>query len=87
MGFKRMDDDRAALLGAMYQQPPSAARNGKSAPAIGGKTRRIRVGIVEYEVPTVEAVAHLEQIVAQQANEIAQQKRLLIRLLHRQAYR
>jgi hypothetical protein len=76
-----MNDERAALLGAMYQQPVAAKRNGKTAAAIGGKSRRIRVGIIEYEVPTVEAVAHLEQIVAQQANEIAQQKRLLARLL------
>jgi hypothetical protein len=63
----------------MYQPP--MARSGKAMLPTGGKTRRIRVGIVDYEVPTVEAVVYLERLVAQQAHEIAQQKRLLAQVM------
>lgn len=44
------------------------------------RSRRIRVGIVEYEVPTVEYVRHLERLILRQANLLEQQRRMLERL-------
>jgi hypothetical protein len=46
----------------------------------GRRTRKIRVGIVEYEVPTMEWVRHLEQQLQQQADLLDQQRRSLDRL-------
>lgn len=44
------------------------------------RTRKIRVGIIEYEVPTVEYVARLEQLIADQARLIDKQKGEILRL-------
>jgi len=44
------------------------------------RSRRIRVGIIEYEVPTVEYVQHLERLILRQAGLLEQQRRMLERL-------
>jgi hypothetical protein len=68
--------DHDDLLATMYDDdavvvPPVAAPVG---------TRKIRVGIVEYEVPTVEYVRQLEQLLAQQTQMINQHRRAIQRL-------
>lgn len=53
------------------------------APEFGTKrTRKVRVGAVEYELPTVEYVQQLEQLVHQQARMLEQHRRA-IGSLHR----
>jgi hypothetical protein len=44
------------------------------------RTRKIRVGVVEYEVPTVEYMRHLEQRLTQQSEMINQQRRVISRI-------
>lgn len=71
--------DRDDLLAAMYNDDEAPAP--KLPLEQGGlRTRKIRVGIVEYEVPTLEWVRHLEQLVQHQADMIEQQRRALDRL-------
>ena len=70
--------DKDQLLAAMFSDDevkPSVPLE-KS----GARTRKIRVGIVEYEVPTLEWVRHLEQTVLHQADLLEQQRRELDRL-------
>jgi hypothetical protein len=77
------DYDRAELLSAMYQDDEvenKASDVSPIDPTGFNRTRRIRVGIVEYQVPTVEYVSRLEQLIAQQARTIEQQKRSIERL-------
>lgn len=75
------DPRKAALLAAMYDtdddEAPSVA---PVEPAAAARTRKIRVGIVEYEVPTVEYVTRLEQMLAQQQATIERQHRTLVRM-------
>lgn len=79
-----MDDyHRDDLLAAMYQDD---GQEQKTKPDVHieqqgfSRTRKIRVGIVEYEVPTVEYVQRLEQQLAQQHKMIEHQKHLIDRL-------
>jgi hypothetical protein len=63
----------------MYNDESEPAKNAPLEQS-GLRTRKIRVGIVEYEVPTQEWVRHLEQLVQHQADLIEQQRRALDRL-------
>jgi len=44
------------------------------------RSRKIRVGIIEYEVPTMEYMHHLEQVIAQQTQTLAQLRRQIARM-------
>jgi hypothetical protein len=46
----------------------------------GLRSRKIHVGAIEYEVPTVDYVHHLEQSVMQQAKMIDQMRREIARM-------
>ena len=70
--------DRDDLLAAMYND--EEAKPSVPLEQSGLRTRKIRVGIVEYEVPTLEWVRHLEQMVQHQADMIEQQRREIDRL-------
>lgn len=70
--------DREDLLAAMYNDdepinPPALRQTDL-------RSRKIRVGVVEYEVPTVEYVRQLEQLLIQQSNLLDQQRRTVDRL-------
>ena len=71
--------DRDELLAAMYNDDAAPAPN-MPLEQSGLRSRKIRVGIVEYEVPTMEWVRHLEQLVQHQADLLEQQRRSLDRL-------
>ena len=66
-----------ALLAAMYnlEDEPKITVQPQDP-----RSRRIRVGIVEYEVPTVEYLRQLEQIILRQADTLEQQRRAIERL-------
>jgi hypothetical protein len=67
-----------ALLAAMYDTDPEEPINTSFEP--DSRTRKIRVGIIEYEVPTVEYVNRLEQVVARQQATLERQQRMIARL-------
>src|SRR5262245_32549881 len=71
--------DRNDLLATMYQDDESTAA---PVPIDQGdqRSRKIRVGIIEYEVPTMAYVRHLEQIITQQAQMLTQHRRSILRL-------
>jgi hypothetical protein len=80
-----MELDRAAILSAMYQDtdPNDAETSGTIITASPGRTlltRRVRVGAIEYELPSVEYVQHLEKLITQQTEIVAQQRRMIDRL-------
>ena len=59
------------FLTAMYQDDQEPVQEtGPIDPAGFNHSRKIRVGIIEYEVPTLEYVARLEQLVARQQTTI-----------------
>lgn len=75
-----MTEDHTAMLAAMYQadeQPQDAIDDASGI----DRTRRIRVGVVEYEVPTVGYLQQLEQVLTQHGNILQQQRRAVDRLL------
>jgi len=79
-----MELDRAAILAAMYQDTDSDTTH-VSSPVLGIPSksqliRRVRVGAIEYELPSVEYVQHLEKLISQQAEIVAQQRRMIDRL-------
>jgi len=65
------------LLAAMYDQD---AEKAIAIQPRDPRIRRIRVGIVEYEVPTLEYVRQLEQLILRQADTLEQQRRAIERL-------
>lgn len=70
-----MSDDKTNLYAAMYntdQDEPISKKPGiaEQSPTQSAKTRKIRVGIVEYEVPTPEYVGRLEALVTAQTQQI-----------------
>jgi hypothetical protein len=77
-----MELDRAAVLSAMYQDDDDDETDDtqRTPMGLGGHIRRIRVGAVEYEVPSVEYVQQLEHMVAQQVQTMLQQRRLIDRM-------
>ena len=72
--------DRNELLATMYHD--DEADGTARVPIEQGhqRSRKIRVGIIEYEVPTMDALRHLEHTIAQQAQMLAQQRRLIARI-------
>src|SRR6185437_13831020 len=78
-----MDIDRDQLLAAMYnsEEPDEVQKFREPEEGIGfSRTRKIKVGIIEYEVPTVEYVNRIELMITQQARVIEMQKRQIDRL-------
>lgn len=69
--------DKDDLLAAMYTIDDKPSQPVEQS---NPRSRKIRVGIIEYEVPSMAYVQHLEQIVMQQANELARQQRALDRI-------
>lgn len=67
------------LLAAMYDPDSEDTDNAPVEPH-DSRTRKIRVGIIEYEVPTVEYVMRLEQIIARQQATLDRQHRTIARL-------
>jgi hypothetical protein len=72
--------DRNELLATMYQEDETDEAAQVSIEQGHQRSRKIRVGIIEYEVPTMEYMRHLEQIIMQQAQILAQQRRLITRI-------
>jgi hypothetical protein len=69
--------DRDDLLATMYDDEvvvPVAPLD------VTPGTRKIRVGIAEYEVPTVEYVRQLEQLLTQQSHMITQLRHAMHRM-------
>ena len=80
-----MNDDQADILAAMYGDPPEKPGPAPLKPldAISGdtrKSRRVVMGAVKYDVPTVEYVDTLERRITQQDRLIIQQTRTIRRL-------
>lgn len=75
-----MEEDKTALLAAMYQDDDDQPSDTPVDQPGFNRSRKIRIGIVEYEVPTVEYVTRLEQVVMRQQHMIDQQRRLLARV-------
>jgi hypothetical protein len=83
------NDNRAAILAAMYQDNEAEIDDDtidddgyhhKPVTQAGARTRRIRVGAIEYELPSIEYVQQLERTLAQQNDTLLQQRRLIDRL-------
>lgn len=91
-------EDRAALLAAMYDDSDKTAKRPDEPPpdATGlRRSRRMVMGAVSFDIPTLEYTAALEQRLTRQDRQIVEQGRHLKRLelmlgllrsaLHRQA--
>lgn len=81
--FHIINEDRSDIVTTMYQNQEdetAAAPNPQAARHPASRTRRIRVGAVEYAVPTIEYVQQLESILIQQARALEQQQRVIERL-------
>ena len=75
------DFDRNELLAAMYYDDGEEEKNAVEIEPSGfNRIRKIRVGIVEYEVPSVEYVNRIEQMLAKQARLIEHQRHQIERL-------
>lgn len=77
-----MDYDQDDLIAAMYQDDTEEIETEPKHVDPSGfrRSKDIHIGIVKYEVPTVEYVMRLEQIVMQQARIIEMQKHEISRL-------
>lgn len=74
-------DDRSTMIAAMYADDPSPKRPATTIETPGfSRTRKIRIGAIEYEVPTVEYVSRLEQLISAQARRLEQQQQTIDRL-------
>jgi hypothetical protein len=82
MEFEMEENDRGALLAAMYQDDGQQDDGSETHVDVPGfnRSRIIKVGIIAYEVPTVEYVQRLEQLIANQSSIIGQQKQSIERL-------
>ena len=78
-----MDDDREELLARMYNSAIEEPTP-KTSPVVQSsgiaRTRRIAIGAISYEVPTIEYCAHLERLITAQASVIEQNKRDIKRI-------
>jgi hypothetical protein len=74
--------DRDDLLASMYDtDTPTKQREQPPADANGmRRSRRLAIGAISYEIPTVEHLAMLERRLGQQAQQIADQGHYLKRL-------
>lgn len=75
-------DDNSSLLSAMYQDDDAEQQPKPTAthPSGFNRTRKVRVGVVEYELPTVEYVTRLEHIVLRQQHMLDMHQRAINRL-------
>lgn len=74
--------DRGTILSTMYQDDTDdGATETRPLTSFSGRTRRIRVGAIEYEVPTIEYTQQLEQTLARLARTIDQQQRMIERVV------
>jgi hypothetical protein len=80
MEFEMDHDDRSAVLAAMYQDDDDPAAADQPINTNRARTRKIRVGIIEYEVPTVEYTQQLETMIQHHARVIERQQRLIDRM-------
>ena len=69
------DDDLLAMMYSDEATVPTVATEASTA-----RTRTIKVGIIEYEVPTVEYMRFLEATIAQQAYTIDQHRHAIERI-------
>jgi septal ring factor EnvC (AmiA/AmiB activator) len=76
------EDERTNLLALMYDDEKKipGAKKPNEVPDQNRKTRRVVMGAVAYEVPTVEYVENLEKKIAQQERTIFEQSRQLKRI-------
>lgn len=72
--------DHDDLLAAMYADDETPQPTNKPVEAGNARTRKIHVGVVQYEVPTKEYMQYLEQLVMRQAQTIEQMQREMTRL-------
>lgn len=77
------NDERQHMLRTMYLDDEKPAATGRMPSIETARSRKIRVGAIEYEVPSLEYVSRLERIVAQQGRMLEQQRRMLNRLINR----
>jgi hypothetical protein len=77
-----MEYDPIDLITTMYQNDdaPNEARKVNLEPSGVRRTRDIQVGAIKYEVPTIEYLNRLEQMIMAQAQIIEKQRRDLSRL-------
>jgi hypothetical protein len=75
-----MDQDRSTMLAAMYQNTEPVNSHAPTINPTATRSRRIRVGAVEYEVPSLEYVQRLEQAMHRQDQMLRQQRILLDRV-------
>jgi hypothetical protein len=75
-------DDNSSLLSAMYQDDDTEPQTKPTPtqPSGSGRTRKVRVGVVEYELPTVGYVTRLEQMLLRQQHTLDMQQRAITRL-------
>jgi hypothetical protein len=76
-----MTTDRGTILSTMYQDDEDVTTGAHPPLGLSGRTRRIRVGAIEYEVPTVEYVRQLEQTLIRHSRAMEHQQRLIERLV------
>ncbi len=66
-----MNMDKDELIALMYRDEPKKETTNQTQINSGfSRTRKIRVGAIEYEVPTVEYMNRLEQLVVHQAKTV-----------------
>lgn len=74
------EDDRHALLAALYGEEPEKKKNVHIEPTGFSKTRKVYVGAISYELPTVDYVTRLEMMVTNQAKLINQMQQSISKL-------
>lgn len=79
-----MDNDKDALLSAMYNSSDDEIDELSSKPDTRfdslGKTKIVHVGAIKYELPSVEYVNKLEQMIVRQNNQIIELQRNMEKL-------
>lgn len=79
-----MEYDQSELLAAMYQSDDDPAPQSELQFDSAGftRSRKLRIGAIVYEVPTVDYVNRLERLIVTQARTIERQQNELGRLSH-----
>jgi hypothetical protein len=72
--------NREDLIPVMYTDDDDEPTKAIPLEQSGLRSRKIRVGAIDYEVPTVDYVRHLEQSVMQQAKTIDYMRREITRM-------
>ena len=78
-------EDRDKILSLMYNDEPEsdetvAGSEEKLVVSTYSRTKKVRVGAIEYEVPSVEYVARLESLLLRQGALLEKQRREIERL-------